>query len=382
MKLSHIAFAAVTLCLGSATFAAETIKIGAMLPLTGGSAPLGLAVRDGQRLAVAQINARGGVMGRNLELVEVNDESKPENAAANMKALLSKGVVACSCGVNTGVVLAYQPVMQAAKLPNVVPASAGTKLTKAFANAPEGNFTFRVQASDTLQAQMMVDYAIKKGYKKIALLHDTTPYGTGGHDDMVKQLLTHDVKAVAVGSFKLGDTDMSAQLAKAREAGAQVLLLYGIGTEQGHVAATGAKLGMPLPIIGSWTNATESFLNVAGAHAEGAISPQTFVEGAHSAAGREFEAAYRAAYKRPRMNNPTAVAGGHDSILLLAAAIRQANSTDGTKIKAALERLSLPVPGAIATYNKPFSEDDHEGINLSSALMAIWKKGAVVRAPL
>ncbi|MDM5182088.1 ABC transporter substrate-binding protein [Massilia sp. DJPM01] len=382
MKPSHIAFAAVTLCLGSATFAAETIKIGALLPLTGGSSPLGLAVRDGQRLAVAHINARGGVLGRNLELVELNDESKPENAAQNMKALLAKGVVACSCGVNTGVVLAYQPVMQAAKLPNIVPASAGTKLTKAFQNAPEGNYTFRVQASDTLQAQMMVDYAVKKGYKKIALLHDTTPYGMGGHDDMVKQLLTHDVKAVSEASFKIGDTDMSAQLAKAKEAGAQVLLVYGIGTEQGHIATTGAKLGLNLPIIGSWANATDSFINVAGAHAEGAISPQTFVEGANSASGREFEAAYRAEYKRPRITNPTAAAGGHDSILLLAAAIRQANSTDGPKIKAALEKLSTPVPGAIATYKMPFSDDDHEGVNLSSALMAIWKKGAIVRAPL
>lgn len=382
MKLSHIGFAAATLCLASATFAADTIKIGALLPLTGGSAPLGLAVRDGQRLAVAQINARGGVMGRNLELVEMNDESKPELAEKNMQALLAKGVVACSCGVNTGVVLAYQPAMQNARLPNIVPASAGTKLTRAFQNAPEGNYTFRVQASDTLQAQMMVDYAVKKGHKKIALLHDTTPYGTGGHDDMVKQLLTHDIKAVSVGSFKIGDADMAAQLAKAKEAGATVLLVYGIGTEQGHIAASSARMGMHLPIIGSWANATDSFINVAAAHAEGAISPQTFVEGATSTAGREFEALYRAQYKRPRITNPTAVAGGHDSILLLAAAIRQANSTEGAKIKAALERLSITVPGAIATYNKPFSEDDHEGINLSSAVMAVWKKGAIVRAPL
>jgi branched-chain amino acid transport system substrate-binding protein len=321
-------------------------------------------------------------MGRNLELVELNDESKPELAAQNMKTLLSKGVVACSCGVNTGVVLAYQPVMQAAKLPNIVPASAGTKLTKAFQNAPEGNYTFRVQASDTLQAQMMVDYAVKKGHKKIALLHDTTPYGTGGHDDMVKQLITHDLKAVSVGSFKVGDTDMSAQLAKAKEAGATVMLVYGIGTEQGHIAANSAKLGLNMALIGSWANATDSFINVASAHAEGAISPQTFVEGATSASGREFETAYRTEYKRQRITNPTAAAGGYDSVLLLAAAIRQANSTDGAKIKAALEKLNTTVPGAIATYNKPFSEDDHEGVNLSSAVMAIWKKGAIVRAPL
>ena len=380
MKLSHIGFAAATLCLAGATFAADTIKIGALLPLTGGSSPLGLAVRDGQRLAVAHINSRGGVMGRNLELVEVNDESKPELAAQNMKTLLSKGVVACSCGVNTGVVLAYQPVMQAAKLPNIVPASAGTKLTKAFLNAPEGNYTFRVQASDTLQAQMMVDYAVKKGHKKIALLHDTSPYGTGGHDDMVKQLLTHDVKAVSVGSFKVGDTDMSAQLAKAKEAGATVLLVYGIGTEQGHIAANSAKMGLNVAIIGSWANATDSFINVAAAHAEGAISPQTFVEGATSASGREFETAYRTEYKRQRITNPTAAAGGYDSILLLAAAIRQANSTEGPKIKAALEDLQAPVEGVVTTYNKPFSKTDHDAITANIPVFGEVKAGRVVFA--
>jgi branched-chain amino acid transport system substrate-binding protein len=382
MKVSQYALVAATLCLSGAAVAADTIKIGSLLPVTGGSAALGTAVRDGQRLAIAQLNAKGGVLGKQLELVELDDEAKPETGTKNMHAMLGKGIVACACGVNTGVVAGYQPMLQAAKIPNVIPASAGTKLTKNFANAPEGNYTFRVQASDTLQAQMMVDYAIKKGYKKIALLSDATPYGIGGRDDMVKQLATHDARAVAASTFNLKEADMTPHLVKARDAGAQVLLVYGIGPEQGSIAAANAKLGMRLPIIGSWPNATDSFIDAAGAAGEGAFSPQTFVEGSSLASGREFEAAYRAQYNRTRIINPTAAAGGHDAILLIAAAIKQANSTDGAKVKAALENLATPVAGAIATYNKPFSPDDHEAINLSSALMAMWKKGAIVRAPL
>jgi len=382
MKVSHLALVAATLCLSGAALAGNTIKIGSLLPTSGGSAALGAAVRDGQNLAIAQINAKGGVLGRQLELVELDDEAKPELGPKNMQALLAKGIVACACGVNTGVVASYQPMLQAAKIPNVIPASAGTKLTKNFLNAPEGNYTFRVQASDTLQAQMMVDYAVKKGYKKIALLSDSTPYGIGGRDDMVKQLLTHDVRAIAASTFNLKEADMTPHLAKARDAGAQVLLVYGIGPEQGAIAAANAKMGMRLPIIGSWPNATDSFIDVAGAAGDGAFSPQTFVEGSPTASGRDFEAAYRAEYKRSRIVNPTAVAGGHDAILLLAAAIKQANSTEGAKVKAALENLTIPVHGAIATYTKPFSDGDHEAINLSSALMAMWKKGSIVRAPL
>ncbi len=381
MKLKQIALATAALCFGSAALAADTIKIGSLLPLTGGSANMGSSVRDGQRLAVKQINARGGVLGRKLELVELDDEAKPEKAAQNMQALMSKGIVACSCGVNTGVVASYQKDMQAARIPNVIPASAGTKLTRTYAGAPEGNYTFRVQASDTLQAQMMVDYAIRKGYRKIALLSDSTPYGVGGHDDMVKQLQKHALKAVSDSTFNLKDTDMTAQLLRAKEAGATVLLVYGIGPEQGQIAAGSARLGMKVPLIGSWPNAMDSFLSIAGAAGDGAFSPQTFVEGANSAAGRAFEAAYRDEYKRARIVNPTAAAGGHDAILLLAAAITQAKGTDGVKIKEALENLAAPVAGAIGTYRKPYSRDDHEAIKLDMTTIAMWKQGAIVPAP-
>jgi branched-chain amino acid transport system substrate-binding protein len=380
MKQTQL-FLAAALCVAGAAQAADTIKIGALLPLSGGSANMGVSVRDGQRLAIKAINASGGLLGRQLELVELDDEAKPEKASQNMQSLLSKGIVACACGVNTGVVASYQKDLQAAKVPNVIPASAGTKLTRTYAAAAEGNYTFRVQASDTLQAQMMVNYAIGKGYKKIALLSDSTPYGVGGHGDMVAQLATHGMKAVSDATFNLKDTDMTAQLLKAKEAGAQVLLVYGIGPEQGQIATGSVKLGMGLPLIGSWPNAMDSFLSIAGPAANGAVSPQTFVEGSASAAGREFEAAYRKEYKRAHIVNPTAAAGGHDAILLIAAAIKQANSTDGAKIKEALENLAAPVGGAVATYAKPYAKDDHEAIKSGMATMAMWKGGAIVPAP-
>ena len=381
MKRTQFTLAIAALCLGGTAFAADTIKIGSLLPLSGGSANMGASARDGQRLAVKLINTSGGVLGKQLELVELDDEAKPEKASQNMQSLLAKGIVACSCGVNTGVVASYQKDIQAAKVPNVIPASAGTKLTKTYAAAPEGNYTFRVQASDTLQAQMMVDYAVSKGYSKIALLSDSTPYGVGGHGDMVSQLASHKLKAVSDATFNLKDTDMTAQLLKAKEAGAQVLLVYGIGPEQGQIATGNAKLGMGLPLIGSWPNAMDSFLSIAGAAGNGAASPQTFVEGATSPAGKDFEAAYRKEYKRAHIVNPTAAAGGYDAIFMIAAALKQANSTEGAKIKEALENLAAPLNGAIATFHKPYSKDDHEAVKPGMAVMAMWKDGVIVRAP-
>ena len=385
MKAPVFALAAAALLAGlpaaGAALAADTIKIGSLLPMTGGSAGLGVAVRDGQKLAVARINATGWVLGRKLELVELDDEARPELGPGHMRTLLARGIVACVCGVNTGVVASYQSLLQVARIPNLIPASAGTRLTRNFSAAPGGNYSFRVQASDALQAQMMVDHAAKKGYTRIAILYDSTPYGSGGRDDMVKQLMTHGLRPVAASSFNLNETDMRVHLLKAREAGAQALLVYGIGPEQGRIAAANAAMNIRLPLIGSWPNATDAFVAAAGAGADGALSPQTFVDGSASQGGREFEAAYHAMYKRSRIVTPTAAAGGHDAVLLLAAAIRQAGSTDGALIKAALEHLAAPVQGAITTYIQPYSADDHEAIDQGNAMMAMWKNGMIVRAP-
>ncbi|HEY5798856.1 MAG TPA: ABC transporter substrate-binding protein, partial [Burkholderiaceae bacterium] len=278
----------------------------------------------------------------------------------------------------------YQKDMQAAKVPNVIPASAGTKLTKTFAAAPEGNFTFRVQANDSLQAQMMIDYAVKvHGAKKIALLSDSTPYGVGGHDDMVKQLTTHGMTAAYDGKFDLKDTDMTAQLLKAKEAGAQVLVVYGIAPEVAQIALGNAKLGMNLPVVGSWPVAMDSYLKIAGKAGNMTVSPQTFIEGAAlTPGGKTFEQLYKAEYKRKNIVNPTAAAGGYDSIQMIAAAIKQAGAADGAKIKLALEDMKTPLVGAVTTYQKPFTKDDHEAINEGTPRMAMWKDEVQVLAPM
>lgn len=374
------AVAAALLCLAGIALAEDTIKIGAVLPRSGGSANMGLSAADGQRLAVKEINAKGGVLGKKLELIEIDDEANPGKARQNMQSALAKGIVACSCGVNTGVVQTYQPDLQAAKIPNVIPASAGSKLTKLYKDAPEGNYTFRVQANDTLQAEIMVDTAIKRGLKKIALLSDSTPYGVGGEGDMLKQLEKRGIKPVAVERFNLKDSDMSAQLLKAKDAGAQVLLVYGIGPEQAQIALGNQKLGMNLPMIGSWPAAMDSFLSIAGTASEGVMSVQTFVEGAKSEGGQAFESAYHHEYKRARIVNPTAAAGGYDSIYLIAKAMTQAGTTDGAKVKEALENLNGKHVGAVTVYNKPFNKDDHEAIKIGTPVVARWLKGAIVLA--
>ena len=171
------------------------------------------------------------------------------------------------------------------------------------------------------------------------------------------------MKAVAVEKFNIGDTDMTAQLLRAKEAGADVILTYGIGPELAQIANGQAKLGWKVPLIGSWTLSMATFIDTAGPNGNGAVMPQTFVQLPNTPKREAFIKAYQAAYKTDRMPSPVSAAQGYDSVYLLAAAITQAGSTDGRKVREALENLNTKVEGVVTTYDRPFSKTDHEAIS-------------------
>jgi branched-chain amino acid transport system substrate-binding protein len=186
---------------------------------------------------------------------------------------------------------------------------------------------FRVSASDTLQAAVIVEEAVgRRGLTRLAILHDATNYGVLGSQDLIAAMGTRGRTAVVVERFQLRETDMRPQLERARAAGAQAVLTYGIGPELAHIANSMARLGWQVPIIGSWTLAMSSFIELAGRNAEGARMPQTFIAEARSPAQAAFLAAWERATGSVRIPVPPAAAQGYDSMQLLAAAIRQAGS--------------------------------------------------------
>jgi len=376
-------FASVVMGLSMAAMAAEPIKIGVSGPFTGGSAPMGVSMRDGVRLAAQEINARGGVLGRQIQLVERDDEAKNERGVQIAQELINKERVAATVGyINTGVALASQRFYQQAKIPVLNNVATGSVVTKQFATQPE-NYIFRNSASDTIQSAMIAEEAIsRRNFKKPAILADSTNYGQLGRADLEKVLETKGVKPVAVEKYNIGDVDMTAQLLRAKQAGADVVLTYGIGPELAQIANGMQKLGWRVPIVGSWTLAMANFVDNAGKNGEGTRMPQTFIQEPTTSKRKAFIDAYVKAYNPPGGRMPSAVsaAQGYDSIYLLAAAIKQAGSTDGPKIAAALENLNTPVEGVVTTYNKPFSKTDHEAINLENTQFGEVRGGRVVLA--
>jgi branched-chain amino acid transport system substrate-binding protein len=375
--------AGVALGFSMSGMAAEPIRIGVSGPFTAGSAPMGVSMRDGVRLAVAEINAKGGVLGRQIQLVERDDEAKPERGVQVAQELINKERVVATVGfINTGVALSSQRFYQQAKIPVMNNVATGSVVTKQFATQPQ-NYIFRNSANDTIQSAMIVQEAIdRRHFKKPAILADSTNYGQLGREDLVKALDKKGIKPVVEEKYNIGDVDMTAQLLKAKQAGADVVLTYGIGPELAQIANGMEKLGWHVPLIGSWTLAMANFIDNAGKNGVGTRMPQTFIQDPTTPKRKAFIDAYVKTYNPAGGRMPSAVsaAQGYDSVLLLAAAIKQAGSTDGTKIAAALENLKDPVEGVVTTYNKPFSHDDHEAINFDNTQFGEVRGGRVVLA--
>ncbi|MBB3195969.1 branched-chain amino acid transport system substrate-binding protein [Roseateles terrae] len=363
--------------------AADPIKIGVAGPFTGGSSSMGVSMRDGVRLAAQEINASGGVLGRQIQLVERDDEAKNERGVQIAQELINREKVAATVGfINTGVALAAQRFYQEAKIPVMNNVATGSVITQQFANQPD-NYIFRNAAHDSIQAPMIVEEAVgRRGFKKVAILADSTNYGQLGRQDLEKALELKGIKPVAVEKFNIKDVDMTAQLLKAKEAGAEAVLTYGIGPELAQIANGMTKLGWKVPMIGSWTLSMANYIDNAGPGGEGARMPQTFIQEPTTPKRQSFIVAYLKTFnpKNSRIDSPVSAAQGYDSIYLLAAAIKQAGSTDGPKIKAALEDLKTPVEGVVTTYNKPFSKTDHEAITANIPVFGEVKGQRVVYA--
>lgn len=352
--------------LGSPASAVEPIRIGVSGPFTGGSNPMGIAMRDGIRLAAREINEGGGILGRPVLLVERDDEARPERGAQVVQELINQEKIVAGLGiVNTGVALASQRFYQQAHIPMITSVATGSIITKQFLppQYPD-NYIFRASAPDTVQAAMIVEEAVvRQRLRKLAIFHDSTNYGQLGREDLERALERHSIRPVAVERFNIRDMDMTPQLARARAAGAEAILTYGLGPELAHLANGMVRIGWKVPLMGSWALAMSNFIDNAGPNAEGTRMPQTFIQEGNTPRRKAFIDKYRKAFGVERIPVAPAAAQGYDSMLLLAAAIRQARSTDGARLRDALENLKDKVEGIVMVYDRPFSRTDHEAID-------------------
>ncbi len=360
---------------------AASLKLGVIGPFSGPSSDFGLQMLNGIQLAVEQINAGGGYLGKPLSLVVKDDQGNPDVGLKASQELVSEGITATIGFCNTGVAAKSLDVFQNAQMPLIIPCATGTPLTAKYPGP--SSYIFRSSARDAIQAPFVVDHILGKGWNKVAIFADTTGYGEAGLKDVEAALAAKGLKAVHVARFALGVKDLSDELGAAKAAGANVIFSYTVGSENAVIALGRKDMKWQVPQVGAWTLSFPFFIQGAKDAAEGALMAQTFIAEPSNERRASFLSAYKRKYNQP-LAVPVAAAQGYDAAYLLMYAMFDikggADALSGPKLKSALENIKRVYYGVVGTYDKPFTADDKDAISKNMLVMGKVSNGMVTFA--
>ena len=356
------------------------LRIGVIGPFSGPSSDFGLQMRNGVVMAAAEVNAVGGYMGRQLELVIMDDKGDPETGLKHAQQMARENVTATIGYCNTGVAAKAIDVFQANKMPLIIPCATGTALTAKFPG-PE-SYIFRTSARDSIQAPFMVEDIVKRGWTRVAVFADTTGYGESGLKDVEKALAAKNLKPVHVARFALGVKNLDGELQAAKDAGANVILNYTVGQENAVIAKGRQAMKWKVPVVGAWTLSFPFFIDGAKDAAEGALMAQTFIAEPSNERRASFLTGYARRFDVKRIPVPMAAAQAYDStyILLYSLFTIKDGNLSGPAVKAALESKARTYYGVVATYERPFSPTDKDALTQNMLVMGMVRKGAVTFA--
>jgi len=365
----------------TAAQAADPIKIGLVTALSGQSARAGEAITRGATIAIDEINAKGGVLGRQLELVRRDDESNPAKGLTAARELIQREKVAILIGgLDTPVQLAIVPFVNNAKFPFMVPWAAGTNITQ---NGAPDNYVFRVSAMDEEVDRAIVAYSRKKyDAKKPGMILVNNPWGESNEVGLKAALKTAGIEPAGIEKFEGNDVDVVSQLSRLKQAGSDTLYLVGNVGPSSQVVKSLDRMSWSPPIVSHWGPAGGRFTELAGPSAKNVIFVQTYsFFGDLSPVGKRVMAALQAKYadiKGPGDVTPAVgVANTYDSVLLIAKAIEKAGSTDPTAIRDGLYAIDK-VEGLIKTYEKPFAKDKHDALSASDYIWARFEDNQIM----
>src|SRR5215472_16965751 len=357
---------------------AQDIKLGFNGDLSASPSALsGQAATLGLQAAIDDVNAAGGVLGRKLTLVTRDDLSQPPKSISNMSDLIdNEKVVAVFGPTNSGNALAWKQIPNQKKIPVIGTVGSGTAITYPV-SAGADNYMFRISMVDRDQVAGLMAYVKKDpAVKNVGYLSETTGYGQGGLKDMQELGNLQGLKPACNEKFGVNDTDMTSQLNKCKAAGVDTIVVWAQGTPLGQLMRSMEKINyFPLTLM-TWAADNQSFYEAAGKTlAEKPIFVRTVTE--------ERTPKQQQLYDRiaPKMTSKSAfgfAAHSYDAVMVLAAAIRQANSTDGSKIREALEDLKTPYDGMMKSYDKPFSKTEHEALRAKDYKWTHWVDGKLL----
>lgn len=350
---------------------ADTIKVGANLEMTGGSASYGISSKNAIELAFKEINEKGGINGKQLELVVADNKSEAAEATNAMQKLVSQDNVVAVIGPNlSSSVIAASAINNSAKVLDIAPMATNPYVTVDQASGKTKDFNYRTCFIDPFQGTVMAKFATAElGVGNAAILIDNSSDYAKGLAQFFKENFVKEGGAVtAEESYLQKDTDFKATLTKIKATNPDFLYVPGYYQEVGLIVKQARELGMNMPIAGGdgWDSA--KMPEIAGAAAlnntyfSSLYSPED-----SSDINKNFVAAYEKAYGQ----KPDVFAAlSYDSALLVAEAIKNAGSTEPAKISEAMAKIN----GFSGVSGSVTFDDKHNPVK--SAVILEYKDGA------
>jgi branched-chain amino acid transport system substrate-binding protein len=366
-----LAIASTVMSIGS-TQAAD-VKIGVVQGLSGPPAivDFGESYLQGIKLAVKDYGAKGGK--HKIELVVYDDEANPQKAVSLVQRLMQNDKVAIIIGtVSSGNVLAFAPIVQKAGVPLVAGPSIATNITAQFINE-NPSYIFRCSMVEKHQIDAMLDWGVKT-FKKIGLIHSTTGYGNFAAKEIADGIGARGTKLVAVEAVAPNVNDLTPQMLKMKEAGAELVLNFHESFELMYRPMP--KIDYRPRVAGNWGLSSLKVLQIVGSQEiEGTVmgqaldlsldEPKTFVARMEKEYGKDFRW-------------PVIAALGYDAMQVVLKALDGASAIEHKAVRDALEAVD-GIKGISATPAKPFGPKDHECLDKEHVFLGVWKGGQVVR---
>lgn len=352
--------------------AAPPIKMGAIFAETGGAANLGAPEVKTTRMLVEELNAKGGINGRMVEMIIKDSAASAEKALSFAKQLIEEDQVSVILGPTTsGETMQIKELCEKAGVPLISCAAA-----EAIVN-PVAKYVFKTPQNDSFVAQWIFKTMNEMGIKNIGVVAENTGFGNAGKGQLEKYAPNFNITIKIAETYDSNATDLTALLAKVQAAGVEAIINWSIVPAQSIVAKNLRQLGMKQPLFQSHGFGNIKYVEAAGEAAEGIIFPCGRLLIAEQLPDSNPQKALLVKYKKDyesKFGEDVSTFGGHayDAFTLAVKAIELAGSSDRAKIRDAMESIT-GFPGTAGIFN--FSATDHNGLDMNSVEMLTVKNG-------
>ncbi|MEI6465175.1 MAG: ABC transporter substrate-binding protein [Verrucomicrobiota bacterium] len=309
----------------------DNLKIGEFASLTGKEAAFGQSSHKGTQLAIEEANATGGVLGKKIELVTEDNQSKAGESATVVKKMISRDKVVAILGeVASSRSLEAAPICQAAKIPQISPSSTNPAVTET------GDYIFRVCFIDPFQGVVMAKFAKNTlKVRKVAVLTSVSSAYSVGLAKYFKERFAADGGTIAIEQkYSEGDKDFKAQLTAVKAAGIEGIFVPGYYTEAALICKQAKDLGLQVPVFGGDGWEAPQLIEIGGAAMEGTYFSTHYSAENKTPAITSFLEKFK---QRFNQETPDAMAAlGYDSALVLIDAIKRAGTTESAKLREAI----------------------------------------------